>query len=123
MGYRAAMAKGKKDDRKKEESRKKEELGRSVLKTAFDAFQRGDMVQARQLAQAVLDGKVAKDDEKAAVELAKELSIDGHAIMENPSAVAIEIISRTKVPPKPYLFVAAVATTFLVLVILAAWRY
>jgi hypothetical protein len=117
---RSAMAKGKKD--KKEESRK-EELSRSVLKTAYEAFQRGDMVQARQLAQAALDGKVGKDDEKAAVELSKELSIEGHSIMENPAAVAIEIISRTKVPPRPYLFVAAVAATFVGLVILAVWRY
>jgi hypothetical protein len=101
----------------------KQEPSRSVLKLAFEAFQRGDMVQARQLAQAALDGKVGKDDEKYSVELAKTLSIDGVAIMENPSAVAIEIISRTKVPPKPYLFVAAVAATFLCLVILAAWRY
>ena len=122
MGYPAAMAKGKKDERK-EESRKKEELARSVLKTAYDAFQRGDMVQARQLAQAVLDGKVGKDDEKAAAELAKKLSIDGVSIMENPPSVAIEIISRTKVPPRPYLFVAAVAAAFLGLVILAVWRY
>lgn len=101
----------------------KQEPSRSVLKLAYESFQRGDMVQARQLAQAVLDGKVGRDDEKAAVELAKTLSVEGHSIMENPSAVAIELISRTKVPPRSYLLVAAVAATFLGLVILAVWRY
>lgn len=132
---RSAMAKGKKDERKKEARSQsessdekpfrygKEELARSVLINAYDAFQRGDMVRARQLAQSALDGKLGKGDEKAAVELAKELSIDGQSIMENPAAVAIELISRTKVPPRPYLFVAAVAATFVALVILAVWRY
>jgi hypothetical protein len=128
------MAKGKKDDRKKDTRSEeglpekpfrygKDDLARSVLITAYDAFQRGDMVGARKLAQAALDGKLGKGDEKAAVELAKELSIEGHSIMENPSAVAIELISRTKVPPKPYLFVAAVGATFLGLVLLAVFRY
>ncbi len=130
----SAMAKGKKDERKKETRSDealpdkpfrygKDDLARSVLITSYDAFQRGDMVGARRLAQAALDGKLGKGDERAAVDLAKHLSIEGHAIMENPSAVAIELISRTKVPPKPYLFVAAVAATFLGLLLLAVFRY
>lgn len=130
---RSAMAKGKKDERKKETRSDeglekpfrygKDDLARSVLLTSYDAFQRGDMVGARKLAQAALDGKLGKGDEKAAVELAKQLSIEGHSVMENPSAVAVELISRTKVPPKPYLFVAAVGATFLGLVLLAVFRY
>ncbi len=101
----------------------KTENGRSVLRVAYDAFQRGDMVQARTLAQAVLAGQVGKDDPKAAEELAKKLSIEGAVVAETPEAVARELISRTIVPPKPYLFVAAAAATFVVLVILAAVRY
>jgi hypothetical protein len=106
------MAKGNKQDQSK-----------SVLRVAYESFQRGDMVQARQLAKAVLEGKVGKDDEKAASELAKTLSIEGAVVAETPTAVANELISRTIVPPRPYLFVAAVAATFVALVILAAWRY
>lgn len=109
---RLAMAKGNKQDQ-----------SRSVLKLSYEAYQRGDSVQARALAKAVLAGKVGKDDEKVAVELAKTLSADGHVVMEIPAAVAAELISRTVTPPKPYLFVAAVAAAFVGLVILAAWRY
>ena len=109
---RSAMAKGNKQDH-----------SRSVLHLAFEAFQRGDSVQARELAKAVLAGKVGKDDEKVAVELARKLSIEGAVVAETPTAVANELISRTIVPPRPYLFVAAVAATFIGLVILAAWRY
>src|SRR4051812_9164942 len=111
MGYPAPMAKGNKQD------------SRSVLKLSYEAFERGDSVQARELAKAVLAGKVGKDEEKAAAELAKVLSIEGAVVAETPTAVANEIISRTIVPPKPYLFVAAVAFAFITLVILAAWRY
>jgi hypothetical protein len=101
----------------------KQQESRSVLKLSYEAFQRGDSVEARALAKAVLAGKVGKDDEKVAVELAKTLSIEGAIVAENPAAVATELISRTIVPPRPYLFVAAVAAAFIGLVILAAWRY
>lgn len=111
MGYRAAMAKGNKQE------------SRSVLNLAFEAFQRGDSVQARALAKAVLAGKVGKDEDKAASELAKTLSIEGAVVAETPAAVANELISRTIVPLRPYVFVAAVAFAFISLVILAAWRY
>lgn len=111
MGYPEPMAKGNKQD------------SRSVLKLSYEAFERGDSVQARELAKAVLAGKVGKDEEKAAAELAKMLSIEGAVVAETPTAVANELISRTIVPPRPYLFVAAVAFAFITLVILAAWRY
>ncbi|MDP1822867.1 MAG: hypothetical protein Q8L48_06485 [Archangium sp.] len=109
---RVAMAKGNKQDQ-----------SRSVLKLSYEAYQRGDSVQARQLAKAVLAGKVGKDDEKVAVELAKVLSTEGAIVAETPAAVAADLVSRTITPPKPYLFVAAVAGAFIGLVILAAWRY
>jgi hypothetical protein len=101
----------------------KQDQSRSVLRLSWESFQRGDMVQARQLANAVLQGRVGKDEEKAAVELAKTLSSEGNVVAETPNAVATEIVSRTIVPPRPYLFVAAVSAVFIALVILAAWRY
>ncbi len=101
----------------------KQDFSRSVLKLSYEAFQRGDSVQARQLAKAVLAGKVGRDDEKAAAELANTLSAEGHLVAPTPAAVAEELVSRTIVPPRPYLFVAAVAAAFICLVILAAWRY
>ena len=113
MGYPPAMAKG----------NKQADSSRSVLKLSYEAFQRGDSVQARELANAVLAGKVGKDDEKVAVELAKTLSIEGAVVAENPAAVATELISRTIVAPRPYIFVAAVAAAFLGLVLLAFLRY
>ena len=102
---------------------KQEKESRSVLKLSYDAYQRGDSVQARSLAKAVLAGKVGRDDEKVAVELARTLSVEGAVIAESPAAVAAELISRTIVPARPYIFVAAVAAAFIGLVILAAWRY
>lgn len=101
----------------------KQDQSRSILRLSYESFQRGDVVQARQLAKAVLEGRVGRDDEKAAGELAALLSTDSHVIESTPAAVAAELVSRTIVPPKPYLFVAAVSAIFIALVILAAWRY
>jgi len=101
----------------------KQNLSRSVLKLSYEAFQRGDSVQARRLARAVLAGKVGKDDGQAAVELANTLSAEAHLISPTPAAVAQELVDRTLVPAQPYLFVAAVAAAFIGLVSLAAWRY
>lgn len=102
---------------------KKDESSRSVLKLAYEAFQRGDAVQTRALAKEVVAGKVGRDDEKVAAELAKELSIEGAVVAESPKAVAEELISRTIVPLKPYVMVAAVAAAFVTLVIIATVRY
>lgn len=101
----------------------KQQESRSVLTLSYEAFQRGDMVQARALSKEVLAGKLGKDDEKAAAELARLLSTEGAVVAENPNAVANELISRTVVPPRPYLMLLAVAAAFVGLVILAAWRY
>jgi len=90
---------------------------------AYDAFERGDVVSARSLAQQVLAGKVGSGDEKAAVDLAKQLSAEGAPVSETPSAVAAEIISRTNVAPRTYLFVGAAAATLTLLAVLAAYRY
>jgi hypothetical protein len=96
---------------------------RSVLQVAYDAFERGDVVLARSLAQQVLAGKVGSGDEKAAVDLAKQLSAEGAPVSETPPAVAAEIISRTNVAPRTYLFVGAAAATLTLLAVLAAYRY
>lgn len=109
------MAKAKKEQ--------KADDARSILKVAFDAYQRGDSVQARALAQAVMAGKLGRDDEKVASELAATLSGEGAPIAETPAAVAAEIAARTVPPPKSYWFAAAVAFTFITLVILATVRY
>lgn len=102
---------------------KKDEASRSVLQAAFEAFERGDSVQTRALAKAVLDGKVGRDDPKVATELAKKLSIPEAPVEGTPPAVAQELINRTIVAPRPYVFVLAVAATFLLLVIVAVTRY
>lgn len=101
----------------------KQDQSRSLLKLAYEAFERGDVVEARRLANAVLSGKLGPDEPKAATELAKKLSTAEAPVDESPQAVAQEIISRTGVPPKPYLFVAAIAAAFIGLVILAVVRY
>lgn len=101
----------------------KQDQSRSVLKVAYEAFGRGDVVQARRLAKAVQAGQVGRDDEKVAAELAKELSVEGAVVEPTPAAVAAEIVSRTGVPARPYVFVAAVALAFIGLVILATVRY
>lgn len=110
-----AMAKAKKEQKAADE--------RSLLRVAFEAYQRGDSVQARSLAQQVLAGKVGRDDEKAASDLAEKLSAEGSPVAPTPAGVAADVVSRTVPPPKSYLFAAAVAATFLFLVILATVRY
>lgn len=113
MGYSPrSMAKPKKDDQT-----------RSVLKVAYEAFERGDAIQARSLAKEVLAGKVGRDDEKVAAELGPQLSIEGAVVEGTPAAVAKEIISRTIVAPPPYLFVGVILAAFITLVIIATLRY
>lgn len=113
MGYsRATMAKGNKTAE-----------GKSVLRASYEAFERGDVVTARALAQEVLAGRVGKDDQSAAEELSKKLSTDELKIDATPEAIARDLVSRTIVPPRPYIFVGAVAFAFAALVTLAIIRY
>jgi hypothetical protein len=102
---------------------KAESSSHSVLKVAYDAFERGDAVLARSLALEVLAGKVGKDDPEVAKDLARELSAPGAPVDESPQAVAQDLLSRTKVLPKPYLFAGVVAAVYLLLVVLATLRY
>lgn len=102
---------------------KAEASSHSVLKVAYEAFNRGDVVLARQLALEVLAGKVGKDDPQVAKELAGELSTPESPVDESPQAVAQNLLLRTKVMGRPYVMAAAVAAVYLLLVVLAAIRY
>jgi predicted nucleic acid-binding protein len=102
---------------------KAETASHSVLKLAYEAFDRGDVVLTRQLVLEVLAGKVGKDDADVAKALAKELSSPEAPVDESPQAVAQELLRRTKVMGKPYLMAGAVAAVYLLLVVLAAVRY
>lgn len=99
------------------------DTNRSLLELAFGAFQRGDTVQTRTLALAVLAGKAGADEDKAAKSLASTLSSPGADIDLSPRAVAQELLRRTQVPAKAYAFAGAVAAVFLGLVLLAVIRY
>ncbi|GMU61841.1 MAG: hypothetical protein AMXMBFR34_36040 [Myxococcaceae bacterium] len=101
----------------------KAEASSSVLKVAYEAFNRGDVVLARQLALEVLAGKVGKDDPQVAKELAGELSTRESPVDESPQAVAQNLLLRTKVMGRPYVMAAAVAAVYVLLVVLAAIRY
>ena len=106
---------------KKKEQRAEDE--RSLLRAAWDAFERGDVVTARSLAHEVLAGKLGRDDAKVAEELAPKLSVEGETVAPTPQGVATELVSRTKVLPRTYLFSAAALAVFLVLLTLARVRY
>ncbi|MEW6432516.1 MAG: hypothetical protein AB1730_13520 [Myxococcota bacterium] len=102
---------------------KAESASHSVLKVAWEAFERGDVVQARALAGEILAGKVGRDDPEVARELAAMLSTPEAPVDESPQAVAQDLISRTKVLGKPYVFAGLVGAVFVLLVVLAAIRY
>jgi hypothetical protein len=97
--------------------------GKSVLRASYEAFERGDVVTARSLAKEVLAGRVGKDDASAAEELSKKLSSDEAKIDATPEAIAKELVSRTIVPPRPYIFVGAIVFAFVALMTLALTRY
>lgn len=102
---------------------KQQDHGKSVLWVAYEAWQRGDVVEARRLAQAVLAGQRGANEEKAAKELAAELTSELAPVPETIEGVAKDLLSRTGVPPKPYLMLAAVAAAYLLLVVIAVTRY
>jgi hypothetical protein len=102
---------------------KAEAASHSLLKLAYEAFDRGDVVLARQLVREVLAGKVGKDDPEVAKALAKELSTPAAPVDESPQAVAQDLLKRTQVMGKPYLMALVVAAVYLLLVVLAAVRY
>lgn len=112
MGYPRRMAKGTRN-----------EASRAVLQEAWAAAERGDAVEARRLARAVLGGARGPDEDQAAKALAPRLSIEGAVVPATVEGVAQELLSRAGVPPRPYLFFFAVLATFVGLAVLAAARY
>jgi hypothetical protein len=96
---------------------------KSVLAVAADALEAGDVVTARQLAKAVIEGRKGPDDDKVARRLSTELSTKDAPIGELPEQVAQAIVDRTIVPLRPYLYGAICLVVFLVLASLARARY
>ncbi|MDX2011945.1 MAG: hypothetical protein SFW67_17260 [Myxococcaceae bacterium] len=96
---------------------------KSVLAAAWAAVESGDVVTARSLAKAVIEGKKGPDDDAVAKSLAKELSAQDLNVGELPEQVAQAIVDRTTVPPRTYLYGAICLFVFLVLATLARARY
>lgn len=96
---------------------------KSVLAAAAAALESGDVVTARDLAKAVIEGKKGPDDDEVAKRLAKEYSAQDENIGELPEQVAQAIVNRSIVPPKPYLYAGICLAVFLVLATLATTRY
>ncbi len=95
----------------------------SYLAAAYHCFDAGDKVRTRQFAQQVLDGHATPADPEAAKYLSAMLSTAGHPVKELPEDVAAELISRTKVPLKPFAFTLLASGIFVLLVTLALTRY
>jgi hypothetical protein len=102
---------------------KRPENERSVLRLAWDRFEAGDVVAARQLANAVLAGKVGPDDLQAATDLSRLMSSAELAVPETIEGVARALVERTRPVPKSYLFAALSLGVFALLVTLAVTRY
>lgn len=97
---------------------------KSLLDAAFQAFERGDLVTARTLAQAVLAGKAGPDEARAARELARgPLAKDvERAVEETPASVAAYLVHKTSIPGKTFWFALLGAGLFIFLLGLAAAR-
>jgi hypothetical protein len=102
---------------------KRPENERSVLRLAWERFEAGDVVGARQLANAVLGGKVGPDDLQAATDLSRQMSSAELAVPETIEGVARALVERTRPVPKSYLFAALSLGVFALLVTLAVTRY
>ncbi len=97
---------------------------RSLLLRAWERFEAGDMVQARQLAEAVLGGTLGPDELEGATQLAHKMSgNETLPVAETVESVARALVERTKPVPKSYLFAALSVGVLLVLVVLAVTRY
>lgn len=105
------------------EARAEKSEKKSVLAAAAAALESGDVVTARDLAKAVIEGKKGPDDDEVAKRLAKEYSAQDENIGELPEQVAQAIVNRSIVPPKPYLYAGICLAVFLVLATLATTRY
>ena len=113
------MAKGSKKDKPKGPGA----VPRSVLAAAWERFELGDVVEARRLAKAVLQGQVGPDDERVAKSLAKELSTPEAAAGETVAQVAEAMLTRTRPVARAYWFALMSLVILTGLVVLAAARY
>ncbi len=96
---------------------------RSILNAAHSAFGRGDVVEARRLATAVLAGAREKDEDAAELALAPLISAPGAAVAQDPQSVARAILRMTRPPARAYLFAVAVAGVLAFLVAFAIHFY
>ncbi len=103
----------------KNKDRPAEPKDRSVLESAFVAYQAGDMVTARKGAKMVL-ASPQPADEAYAPRLVKELFVEDREAGAKDAAQ--ELLTRTGVFPKAYVF-AGVAAAVYVLMLLIASRY
>jgi enoyl-CoA hydratase/carnithine racemase len=94
------------------------EAGTSLLEVAWKAYAAGDQVTARRAAQLLLAGASKDADEALAKKIAAELfAVEFKAA--DARAVATEIVTRTRMPPKPFLLAAAAGLIWLVLALIA----
>jgi hypothetical protein len=113
------MAKGSKKDKATGSA----PVPRSVLSAAWERFELGDVVEARRLAQAVLDGQVGPDDPRAAKSLAKELSTPTAVVGEAVPEVATAMLVRIRPVAAAYWFAVLALSILTGLVLLATVRY
>ena len=95
----------------------------SYLAAAYHSFEHGDEVRTRAFAQQVLDGHATPADPEAAKYLSALLSTPAHPVKDLPEDVAAELISRTKVPLKPFAFTLLASGVFVLLLTLTLTRY
>lgn len=116
------MAKGGQKRKAKEHPDRDAAKALSPLKLAFQAYEAGDAVMTRKAAREVLRAP-EKASEAEARELGKRL-FDPAAKKEpaTPKEVAEELLARTEVPRKAYLFVLLAAAVIALMVTLALLR-
>ena len=114
----APMAKGKRGKPDKQDKSEPVALeGRSLLEVAWRSYQAGDMVQARRAARLVLAGGAKPADDALAKKLGRELFSAGHEA--DAQQVAQDLITRTNLPPKPFLLAGAAALIWVLLLAIA----
>jgi hypothetical protein len=99
----------------------------SLLSLAFQSYEAGDMVLARRAAKAALAKEPTAKDVEAARKIAPALfdppvGKDAPPVPNSPKDVAQELLARTEVAAKPYLFVAVGVALIVLLIVLALIR-
>ena len=97
----------------------KDQGPKSALEASFKAYEAGDMVQARQLANQVV-ARASQTDRDAAKKVAAEVMV-GHADADAPT-VAAELRARTRPGLKPYAVAGVVVVLWGLLALFASTR-